>query len=482
MSEKQKKAITLTVIGIFLMLTSYLTIKDMYWLAGAFPIAIALVWMYIFRLDWVMFLIAFSTPIAIGLENFNLGFNVSIPSEPLMLGVLGVFFVKTLFEGGYNKKALKHPVTLLIIAHLVWLFFTSITSELPLVSIKHSLSRLWFVTTSFFVAVLLFKELKNIRTFFWFYIASLIIVIVYTTNIHAQYGFSEKVGHWAMSPFYNDHTAYGAILALLLPFSLSGVFAKKTYSKSYRIISLIASIILLGALFLSYSRAAWLSIIGAIGVWVVILLKIKFKYIFGILGILLIIGFSFQHQIIDYLEDNNQESSGDFLEHVQSMSNISTDASNMERINRWQSAIRMFEARPVVGWGPGTYQFVYAPFQHSKEKTIISTNFGDVGSSHSEYLGALSESGLAGMVLFLMIAFFTLHRALVIYQQSKNQEVRMIALYTLLGLTTYFLHGFLNAFLDTDKLSVPFWAMVATIVALDIFHYKTDTQEEKKLL
>ncbi len=454
----------------------------MFWLAGAFPIAIALLWMYVFRLDWVLFLVAFSTPIAIGLENFNLGFSISFPSEPLLLGILGIFIVKTLFDGGYNKQVLKHPVTIAVIAHLIWLFFTAITSELPLVSLKYALSRLWFVVACFFVVTMLFKEIKNIRIFFWFYVAALIIVIAFTTKVHASHGFSERVGHWAMSPFYNDHTAYGAILSLLLPFTLSGALSKKVYSKQYRMISLFASTILLIALFLSYSRAAWLSIIGALGVLVIILLKINFRYIFAIFGLVVVLVFSFQHQIIDYLEDNNQESSGNFLEHVQSMSNISTDASNMERINRWQSALRMFQARPIVGWGPGTYQFVYAPFQRSKEKTIISTNFGDVGSAHSEYLGPLSESGLPGMLVILIIAFLTLHRALVIYQKSKNAEIKMIALYSLLGLTTYFLHGFLNAFLDTDKLSVPFWAMIATVVAIDVFHYKKESKklEEKK--
>jgi hypothetical protein len=47
----------------------------------------------------------------------------------------------------------------------------------------------------------------------------------------------------------------------------------------------------------------------------------------------------------------------------------------------------------------------------------------------------------------------------------------------LLGLITYFTHGFLNNFLDTDKLSVPFWGFVAIIVALDVYHL---TDEEKK--
>jgi hypothetical protein len=47
----------------------------------------------------------------------------------------------------------------------------------------------------------------------------------------------------------------------------------------------------------------------------------------------------------------------------------------------------------------------------------------------------------------------------------------------LLGLVTYFTHGFLNNFLDTDKLSVPVWGFIAILVALDVYHL---TEEEKR--
>ena len=35
-------------------------------------------------------------------------------------------------------------------------------------------------------------------------------------------------------------------------------------------------------------------------------------------------------------------------------------------------AIELFIKRPFFGWGPGTYAFVYAPFQKSKDLTIIA--------------------------------------------------------------------------------------------------------------
>jgi O-antigen ligase len=210
------------------------------------------------------------------------------------------------------------------------------------------------------------------------------------------------------------------------------------------------------------------------------LLKIKFKWIFLTVTVLITLFFTFQHQIFDKLEKNKTESSRNFVEHVESMANISSDASNLERINRWQSALRLFEDRPVFGWGPGTYQFVYAPYQRSKEKTIISTNLGDKGNAHSEYLGPLAEEGLPGSLIVLLLVGFVIYTGIKVYIKSKDKEVKFLSLMSLLGLITYFAHGFLNNFLDTDKLSVPFWGFIAIIVALDVYHL-TDTEKEHRI-
>ena len=157
------------------------------------------------------------------------------------------------------------------------------------------------------------------------------------------------------------------------------------------------------AIVLSYARAAWISVVIALFVFAVIMLRIKFYWLVIAGAVLLGSFFIFQNQILDKLEKNKQDSSANLVEHIQSIANISSDASNLERINRWQAALRLSEDRPVFGWGPGTYQFVYAPFQLSKEKTIISTNLGDLGNAHSEYLGPLAEMGFPGLLIVLVL-------------------------------------------------------------------------------
>jgi hypothetical protein len=46
--------------------------------------------------------------------------------------------------------------------------------------------------------------------------------------------------------------------------------------------------------------------------------------------------------------------------------------------------------------------------------------------------------------------------------------MRYLAIALVAGLITYAVHGALNNFLDTDKISALFWGMIAAIVSMDI--------------
>lgn len=435
----------------------------------ALPFVLLLLLMYIFSLDKVLLLITFLTPLAVNLKDAEFGIGISLPSEPLMFGVLLIFFLKLLHERFYDPRIMRHPVTIAIVINLVWLFITCFTSEIPLVSVKFMVARLWFVIPFFFAGILLFKDFSNTRKFNWLYVLPLLIVIFYALYNHSGYGFDKPHSNMVMKPFYNDHTAYGAIIALFLPV-FTGFVVTNIYGKSMRIASFIVLAILITGIIFSYSRAAWISVAASLGVFLLIRFRIRFYW----LMIALVIGvgffYMFRYQFIDKLEKNKQDSSTDFVEHVQSISNISSDASNLERINRWASALRLFEERPIFGWGPGTYQFVYAPYQRAKEKTIISTNYGDMGNAHSEYIGPLSESGVLGMLTFMGIVITTIITGIRVHRRALTKEVRVMALVITLGLISYYVHGVMNNFLDTDKASVPFWAFTAILVALDLYH------------
>jgi putative inorganic carbon (hco3(-)) transporter len=457
------------VVVLFIILNAVLTAHEFYFF-NLVPVILFIIFLAFFRLDILFFIIVFFVPLSIQLDQLDphLAFDLSIPTEPLIIGSMLLFFLKVLHEHRFDKFVMLHPVTIAICFNLFWILLTSFFSSIPLVSFKFFMMRTWFAVVFFFIATQIFKKNENIIRFYWLYIIPLIIVVFYTIYNHAGHGFTQVTSHTMMKPFFNDHTSYGAILAMYIPI-LGGLIwlnAKKSVLTSICCWGIL--IVFTIAVLLSYTRAAWISIGIALLVMAVIILKIRFTTILAISAIFILLVSSYQTEIRHRLEQNRTPSSKDFIDHAKSISNIRNDPSNLERLNRWSCALRMFRERPVWGFGPGTYQFKYGAFQLSYEKTRISTNFGTAGNAHSEYLGPLAESGLLGSLSFIFIIVFTVIAAVRVYNTSDDKKVRTIALISLMSLVTYWVHATLNNFLDTDKASAPYWGFIAIIVALDI--------------
>jgi len=481
----QKPAIKISLFYIisigFILLNLFFMVKKDSEVINALPVVFAILLVAIFSFDKILYIILLFAPLSIPLSELSpgFGFDMFLPTEPLLFGLLILFLLKLIYERGYDRDILIHPVSLAIYFNLFWILVTSVTSSMPLVSFKFLLSRLWFIVGFYFLAAKLFSNSKNLEKYVWLYVGSLALVILYTTYRHLGYGLYDKqAAHFVMTPFYNDHTSYGAVIAMYIPFLVLFAFSNNYKPKIRTVALLVLGILLLGFV-LSYARAAWLSMVVALGVFTVIKLKIKFQPLFITFATILILFLVFQNRIFMAMENNSKQSSANISEHITSATNITTDASNLERINRWSCALQMFSERPVFGFGPGTYMFKYAPYQLKENRTIISTNSGDGGNAHSEYLGPLSESGVLGMLSFMLILGVVIYTAVHAYTRLTDSRMRGLVLAALVGLVTYYFHGLLNNFLDTDKLSVPFWGYTAIIVAADIYSRKN--MEAKKI-
>jgi len=431
-------------------------------------------YLLLYHTQQLLLFLALATPLSFNFEDLGAfgGIGFYFPTEPLLFGLMFLYLLKVLSGHQERKELMRHPLTLAIVFNLLWIAITVFTSVDIVVSIKFLTSRLWFVLVMYFMFNAYFEDRQLIRQFFVTLMVSMAITIVYTVITHAGHAFSEEAGHWVMWPFFKDHTSYGAIIALLFPMVVFHFRNSKKLSLEQLLWTIVLTIFSIG-LFLSYTRAAWVSLVGALGVYILIKLRIDYKLVVIVLLILTGGFFAFQDQIIHELERNQQDSSESFAEHIQSITNISSDASNLERLNRWSSAWEMYLEKPIFGHGPGTYMFEYAKYQKSSDKTIISTNQGDGGNAHSEYLGPLSESGFFGMLTILMVFVVSLNTGIKLYYKLDHDTyLKGVVMCIVLGLVTYYLHGILNNFLDTDKASVPIWASMSILVAISIYHKK----------
>ena len=477
-NQGTKKA-ALIATAAFLVINTLLIVHQIYWLplvAIGLVVLLPLLLAYD-KLEYALFLLV---PLAIDTQLPGTDLKLSLPTEPLLFVLTLVYVLKKLIERKPNTALMKHPVTICIMLYLCWTCVTIFTGTMPWVSAKVLVIRLWFIVPFFFVAAQLYRaDSKAMQRTQWLYIVTLALVAAYTLIHHAQYNFGKHPGDWVMQPFYNDHTAYGAALVFILPFLATQLF-EKTQKQWVRTLSALLLVYFFIALVFSYCRAAWLGVIAAIGVAGILLLKIKIKYVAIATAVLLALFLLFRTDIMMDMSRNKQDSSGNFTKHLQSATNISSDASNLERINRWHSAFAMFHQRPIAGFGAGTYQFEYGAFQVSNDKTIITTHAGTGGTAHSEYFLALSETGIVGMLLFIAIIVATVWRAIIAYQRTQNHTQKLLLLAALAGLTTYYVHAALNNFLDTDKLAALYWSNIAIIVSIDLATQREQTHNLKQ--
>jgi len=474
LTKKNSQVLVVFFVSLFVVSNTYLISEEKYW-GILLPLLVGVISMAILRVDLLLTLVAFLTPMSTSLKelgiNNPIGVEMALPTEPLLFGLMIIAWLKMFSDKKLFKGLYSHPISIAIIVYLAWLFITSLSSSLPSVSIKLLITRLWFISSFYVLGFAWFQEKKNIHKFVKAYLLGLFLVAIYTILTHATRGFEHEAAHWVMTPFFKDHTSYGMALALLLPFAF--YMSKWCYKDKRSIFFTIVLMVLIVATILSYTRAAWLSLLVALVVYALIKFRIKFSLLLTVFTFLAGFIFLFQTDILMALEKNSQDSSDSFTEHISSMSNVSTDASNLERINRWKSAIRLYEERPILGWGAGTYQFNYAPYQNYYEKTIISTNSGNMGNAHSEYLSMLAETGWPGLVIFLAMIAVVFTKAIKLYPNLEDAQEKWILMACILGLTTYFTHALLNNFLEMDKASVPIWAFIAIIVVLDDKHKNT---------
>jgi O-antigen ligase len=286
--------------------------------------------------------------------------------------------------------------------------------------------------------------------------AALVPVTVVGVYHFVQYGFNPITISGIFKPFFYSHTMYGAVMAFIAAIAL-GNLRQQSLWKWILVVSIILTLF-------SGSRAALWSLVFMFVLYVLV----QFPPIYRIALPLIAVGTFFILGGASKLEEafayNNYEShdpQASLVEKSMSVTNVQTDASNIERLNRWVAALRMFEERPVCGFGPGTYQFTYIPYQEKRlENRLTVTNPnapppGSGGTAHSELLLQLSENGILTPLIFLLMwlrwwyfGFFSIAK-------------RSPLLPLFLGLSTYFLHMQFNNFLNQPVFAFLFWATAA---------------------
>ncbi len=403
--------------------------------------------------------------------------KMSVPAEPLTLFLgIGLVVAGVRFES--LKRTFQQSLLLKIsVLWIFWLLAATCFSTMPSVSAKY------FVVTAgqfwvFFGGMVLFPSLWPL-CLRWLSV-SMLGMVVFALVQHSFYGFRPDQSNLAPMPFFADHTVYAAVLAAgcwkleIGNWKLEGPNPRFPISQFPNFQFPISNSLLLVGLYFSFCRAAWLSAVLAGVLGGLLVFWAYRRWLALAAGVAVGLLFFQWGKIADPATDGNAR---DLSRQLRSLANVTTDASNLERLNRYSCALRMTADRPVLGFGPGTFQFQYLAYQRPEEMTRISvtqpitdrnpSNYGRGGGAHSEYLQALAEAGLPGFLLWIGLVAASLAAGIRAFFRTENTAVRGQMLAVTMSLTTFFVHGLFNNFLHDGRVAALIWGQVALLAGFN---------------
>jgi O-antigen ligase len=202
---------------------------------------------------------------------------------------------------------------------------------------------------------------------------------------HVESQFGGAVVSGRATGAFGDPNELGVYSAVALVLCLT--FALTTRTRWAQGAGVVAALICFGALLASYSRLSWLA--APVGILVLVLHAPARRFVLrvapplaglGVLGLLLV-GVRFPLQ--------------SFLQRLESLGS-STNPDDV-RLQAWREAFRLIWERPVIGWGPGSFQAL-----SETPPSVIWAS--PLEHPHNALLTALVEQGFTGGLVLVAMA------------------------------------------------------------------------------
>lgn len=420
----------------------------------------------VYRLHWIFYLLLISIPFSTEVDLPG-GFATDFPDEFFMWWLFGLGIVYILIHRNGNvRQLLKHPVTVALLIHWLWIFFTSLTSLDVWVSLKYWMSKTWYLFVFYGLAYLFLKNEKRLLLFSLFSIGAAACTVVIIEWRHAGSGFAFDQINTAVRPFYRNHVNYACLLVCLLPYAWPA-WQRLKHLLYFRILWIGVILVLLAGIFFSYTRAAYLALPAVILLYPVLKWRLVNMAMLS-LPVLVIVGliyFSSGNRYLELAPDYNKAIAhvefGSLLEATPQGKDIST----MERLYRWVAGVRMAGEKYIVGFGPAGFYSAYPAYTLHRFTTYVSEN-PDRSGIHNYYLMTAVEQGIPGLVFFLILIwlfFLEAQRLLRLKQLSPGSW----GFAAIMSMSSILVILFFNDMIETDKVGPFFFINIAILVRLN---------------
>jgi O-antigen ligase len=448
---------------------------DSYW--ALIPAALIVVLIGILNFSYLFYLLLFFLPLSIE-YNFTSSLGTDLPTEPLMVGLMLVTIAYLLYKKDALPSAFyKHPLFLILVAHVAWILIASLNSVNPATSIKIFIAKIWYIVVFVLLTPLVIKNRASYRTAFWCVFIPLSCTVLLTLARHAAYGFSFEDINRCVTPYFRNHVNYALMVGLFYPFIWVAAtwYEKGTWQK--RLLNT-AKVIYVIAIYFSFTRAAMLGIIAMVPFYFIV----RFRMLRPLMSVMLvaIVGLSSYYlqdnRYMKFAPDYNTTITHDeFGDHL-SATFEGKDVSSMERIYRWVAASRMIADKPWLGFGPGTFYPEYKSYTLVSFETWVSDNT-EHSTVHNYFLLLWVEQGLPGLLIFLALTVIIFFTADSLYSRAESDDERFVLMAILQSMMLIYLSLTLNDMLESDKVGTLYFMNISLLLAISTMKlFKPDSK------
>lgn len=435
-------------------------------LLGFLPLGLVAVLWGIANYQSLFFFLLAMLPLSIEFY-FPNGLSTDIPTEPLMVGLMGItlLLVVTQYKN-FPLAAIKQPMFALLLLHLFWIFLCAINSEIPVHSFKVFLSKLWYFLPFTVLPLFIIRMETDLKKIFWCIYLPLTATVIVTLLRHGLlYKFAfDEINH-SVVPYFRNHVNYATMVSVFFPWLW---LAERWYNKTsykYKFIQF-SKLLYAVAIYFSYTRGAMLAVLAMLPFYFILkwrLLKPALLTAIAIssLGVGYIL---YDNYYLRYAPDYKRTIyHDDFGSHFSSTFE-GEDVSSMERVYRWVAAVQMVPERPLMGVGNGNFYDFYKKYALGDFETYISDN-EERSTVHNYFLLILVEQGFIGLAIFLLLSYFIFASGSKLYQETQGTE-QFSVLILLQSMVAIYVCLLLNDMLESDKVGTLFFLLIGLLTAI----------------
>ncbi|MBQ3064953.1 MAG: O-antigen ligase family protein [Clostridia bacterium] len=427
---------------------------------GIFTLAIPPIFLPIAVLGFIMALLFYKIP-----EFGVISILFLAPFLPTMLLVVLMMYLILCFLVKYlrGKRTLTFGwIDVCVLLFMCIFFFAGIFSAKPSASLPPILVFTCFMC-GYFLVVNLIRSKEWIHRAVFSVLSSAVIVSLYGiyqnffTTVNSQWQdtsmFSDISGR-VVSTLENPNVL-AEYLIMVLPITVALFFCVRKFSQ--KLLCLFVGGTLGACLIFTWSRGAWLGLMLALMIF--LLMYSKKVMVCGLFGIL----------AIPFLPFVLPES---ILNRFLSIGNL-LDTSTSYRVHIWEGTINMLHDHFIGGIGVGVdvFQTVYPPYALS--------GIEQAPHSHNLYLQILVETGILGLLVFLvfLIVFAKLHFSYYIKPFPSPRKYLAASLFC--GILAVLAQGMTDYIWYNYRVFLVFWLLLALSIAV---YRVTESENRPKIL